>query len=76
MTRPSKVENNVFLSLASKGDTARFHRHVRDCPECELGRGRDGRLCLIGTMLAHPRDLRICARAPKPRVLEPAPSAS
>jgi hypothetical protein len=50
-------------------DTAPFHHHIRDCPECEQGSGRDGRLCLIGTLLARPRDLRIRAKAPKLRAL-------
>jgi hypothetical protein len=59
------------LSPASNGDTARFHRHVRDCAECEQGGSRDGRLCLIGTLLTRPRDLRIRARAPRLRALRP-----
>jgi hypothetical protein len=64
-TRTSNAENSAVLSPASNGDTARFHRHVRDCDECEHGNWRDGRLCPIGTLLARPRDLRIRARAPR-----------
>jgi hypothetical protein len=71
MTRPSNAENSALLSPASKADTARFHQHVRDCPECEQGSGRDGRLCLIGTLLARPLDMRIRAKAPKFRALGP-----
>jgi hypothetical protein len=64
-TPTSNAEISAVLSPASNGDTARFHRHVRDCAECEHGDWRDGRLCPIGTLLARPRDLRIRARAPR-----------
>jgi hypothetical protein len=59
---------------ASIGDTARFNQHVVS-PECDQGGGRDGRLCLNGTLLARPRDLRIRARAPKLRALGSDPKA-
>ncbi len=71
MTRSSKAENGALSSPASTSDIARFHQHVRDCPECEQGSGRDGRLCLMGTLLARPRDLGIRAKAPKLRALGP-----
>jgi hypothetical protein len=52
-------------------DTAPFHHHLRDCPECEQGGSPDGRLCLTGMLLARPRDVRISARAPRLRALGP-----
>ena len=64
-TPTSNAENSALSLQASNRDTARFHQHVRDCPECEQGRGRDGRLCLMGTLLAHPKDLRFRAKAPR-----------
>jgi hypothetical protein len=75
-TRTSNAENSAVLSPASNGDTARFHQHVRDCPGCELGNWRDGKLCHAGTLLARPRDLRIRAKATKLRALGPARSGS
>jgi len=70
-TPTSNAEISAILSSASKRDTARFHQHVRDCPECEQGNWRDGRLCLIGALLARPRSLRTRARAPMLPALGP-----
>jgi hypothetical protein len=64
-TPTSSAEISALSLPASDHDTARFHQHVRDCRECEQGGSRDGRLCLMGTLLARPRDLRIRARAPR-----------
>ena len=64
-TRTSNAEISARSLPASNRDTARFHQHVRDCPECEQGSARDGRLCLMGTLLAHPKDLRIRAKGPR-----------
>jgi hypothetical protein len=75
-TPTSNVEISALSSPASNGDSARFDQHLRDCVECEQGGSRDGRLCLIGTLLTRPRDLRTRARAPRLRALGPAPSAS
>jgi hypothetical protein len=52
-------------------DKAVFYLHLSDCSECERAGSRDGRLCLTGTLLAHPRDLRIRARAPRLRAFGP-----
>jgi hypothetical protein len=68
-TPTPNAEISAILSPENKRDTARVHQHVRECPECEQGNWRDGRLCPIGTLLARPRDLRIRARAPKLRAL-------
>jgi hypothetical protein len=70
-TPTSNAEISTLSLPASNRDTARFHQHVRDCPECEQGGSRDGRLCPTGTLLARPRDLRIRARAPKLPALGP-----
>jgi hypothetical protein len=70
-TSTSNAEIITLSSPASIGETARFHQHVRDCPECEQGNWRDGRLCLIGMLLTRQRDLRIRARAPRLRALGP-----
>jgi hypothetical protein len=64
-TPTSNAEISALSLPASNRDTARFHQHVHDCPECERAGSRDGRLCLTGTLLAHPRDVRISARAPR-----------
>jgi len=64
-TPTSNAEISALSLPASNRDTVRFHQHVRDCGECEQGGSRDGRLCLMGTLLARPRDLRIRARAPR-----------
>jgi hypothetical protein len=66
-TPTSNAEISVLSSPSNIGDTERFHQHVHDCPECERGGGRDGRLCPIGALLARPPDLRLRARAPKLR---------
>jgi hypothetical protein len=66
-TPTSNAEISVLSSPSKIGDTERFHQHVHDCPECERGGGRDGRLCPIGALLARPPDLRLRARAPKLR---------
>lgn len=70
-TPTSNAEIGARSLPASNRDTARFHQHLRDCAECEQGGSRDGRLCLTGTLLAHPRDVRISARAPRLRALGP-----
>jgi hypothetical protein len=70
-TSTSNAEISTLSSPASIGETARFHQHVSDCPECEQGNWRDGRLCLIGMLLTRQRDLRIRARAPRLRALGP-----
>jgi hypothetical protein len=70
-TPTSSAEISARSLPASNRDTARFHQHLRDCAECEQGGSRDGRLCLTGTLLAHPRDVRISARAPRLRALGP-----
>ncbi len=74
-TPMSNAEMSALSAPASNGDAARFHQHVRECPECEQGNWRDGRLCPIGTLLARPLDLRIRARAPKLRALGSDPKA-
>ena len=62
---PALADSAPAIINEIPGVIARFHRHVRDCAECEQGGSRDGRLCLIGSLLARPRDLRIRARAPR-----------